>query len=112
MEMTAFSLTGVNVMGDGAMKYESSDENVLTRGYTGTGDHQRCRFCRGKASPWQTERITLAQAHRQREGSPLKRNTHPYLNRCEPEYQVQPEGILGTYEDDFDIIAKYSGSVW
>ena len=30
MEMTAFPLTGVTVVGDGALKYESSDEKVLT----------------------------------------------------------------------------------
>lgn len=106
-----FSLTGVNVMGDGAMKYESSDENVLTV------DTQGQVTIKGVGSAEVS--ITMADGTNYLGAStPAKGRitiekgtlilTLTAVNRSTG--VQQPEGILGTYEDDFDIIASIQGA--
>ena len=107
----SFSLTGVNVVGDGALKYESSDKNVLTV------DAQGQVTIKGTGSA--DVSITMA------EGTNYIGTSTPAEGRITIEKGTltlaltavnrstgvqQPEGILGTYEDDFDIIARIQGA--
>ncbi|MFR5733198.1 MAG: Ig-like domain-containing protein [Clostridium sp.] len=97
--------------GDGALKYESSDETVLTV------DAQGQVTIKGVGSA--DVSITMAEGTNYLGTSTPAKGTitiekgtlYPCLNGCEPEYRAQqPEGILGTYEDDFDIIASIQGA--
>ena len=102
----SFSLTGVKKVGDGALKYESSDEKVLTvdaqgqvtiKG-TGSADvsitmEDGTNYI-GTSTPAK-ERITIEKGTLTLTLTAVNRSTGVQ----------QPEGILGTYEDDFDIIA-------
>ena len=107
----SFSLTGVKKVGDGALKYESSDENVLTV------DAQGQVTIKGTGSAEVS--ITMA------EGTNYLGTSTPVKGRITIEKGTltlaltavnrstgvqQPEGILGTYEDDFDIIARIQGA--
>ena len=107
----SFSLTGVNVVGDGALKYESSNENVLTV------DAQGQVTIKGVGSA--DVSITMAAGTNYLGTStPAKRKITiekgtltlalTAVNRSTG--AQQPEGILGTYEDDFDIIASIQGA--
>lgn len=107
----SFSLTGVNVMGDGALKYESSDEKVLTV------DAQGQVTIKGTGSA--DVSITMAKGTNYLgTNTPAKKRitiekgtltlTLTAVNRSTG--VQQPEGILGTYEDDFDIIARIQGA--
>ena len=100
-------MTGVNVVGDGALKYESSNENVLTV------DAQGQVTIKGVGSA--DVSITMAAGTNYLGTStPAKRKITiekgtltlalTAVNRSTG--AQQPEGILGTYEDDFDIIAS------
>ncbi len=107
----SFSLTGVNVMGDGALTYTSSDEKVLTV------DEQGQVTIKGTGSAEVS--ITMA------DGTNYLGTSTPAKGRITIEKGTltlaltavnrstgvqQPEGILGTYEDDFDIIARIQGA--
>ena len=107
----SFSLTGVNVMGDGALTYTSSDEKVLTV------DEQGQVTIKGTGSAEVS--ITMA------DGTNYLGTSTPAKGRITIEKGTltlaltavnrstgvqQPEGILGTYEDDFDIIAGIQGA--
>ena len=107
----SFSLTGVNVVGDGALKYESSNENVLTV------DAQGQVTIKGTGSAEVS--ITMADGTNYlgtsipAEGTiTIEKGTLTLaltaVNRSTG--VQQPEGILGTYEDDFDIIASIQGA--
>ena len=106
-----FSLTGVKVVGDGALTYTSSDENVLTV------DAQGQATIKGTGSAEVS--ITMA------DGTNYLGTSTPAKGRITIERGTltlaltavnrstgvqQPEGILGTYEDDFDIIASIQGA--
>ena len=107
----SFSLTGVKKVGDGALKYESSDEKVLTvdaqgqvtiKG-TGSADvsitmEDGTNYI-GTNTPAK-ERITIKKGTFILTLTAVNRSTGVQ----------QPEGILGTYEDDFDIIASIQGA--
>ena len=107
----SFSLTGVKKVGDGALKYESSDEKVLTvdaqgqvtiKG-TGSADvsitmEDGTNYI-GTSTPAK-ERITIEKGTLTLTLTAVNRSTGVQ----------QPEGILGTYEDDFDIIARIQGA--
>lgn len=107
----SFSLTGVKIVGDGALKYESSDENVLTV------DEQGQVTIKGTGAA--DVSITMAK------GTNYLGTSTPAKGRITVEKGTltlaltavnrstgvqQPEGILGTYEDDFDIIAGIQGA--
>lgn len=107
----SFSLTGVNVMGDGALTYTSFDEKVLTV------DEQGQVTIKGTGSAEVS--ITMA------DGTNYLGTSTPAKGRITIEKGTltlaltavnrstgvqQPEGILGTYEDDFDIIARIQGA--
>ena len=107
----SFSLTGVNVMGDGVLTYTSSDEKVLTV------DEQGQVTIKGTGSAEVS--ITMA------DGTNYLGTSTPAKGRITIEKGTltlaltavnrstgvqQPEGILGTYEDDFDIIARIQGA--
>ena len=107
----SFSLTGVKKVGDGALKYESSDEKVLTvdaqgqvtiKG-TGSADVSITMAAGtnylGTSTPAK-ERITIEKGTLTLTLTAVNRSTGVQ----------QPEGILGTYEDDFDIIASIQGA--
>ena len=106
----SFSLTGVNVVGDGALKYESSNENVLTvdaQGQVtikGVGSADVSITMAdgtnylGTSTPART--ITIEKGTLILTLTAVNRNTGAQ----------QSEGILGTYEDDFDIIAGIQGA--
>ena len=107
----SFSLTGVKVVGDGALKYESSDEKVLTvdaQGQVnikGTGSAvvsitmaEGTNYI-GTSTPAEG-RITIKKGTLTLALTAVNRSTGVQ----------QPEGILGTYEDDFDIIARIQGA--
>ena len=107
----SFSLMGVNVVGDGALKYESSNENVFTvdaqgqvtiKG-TGAADVSITMAdgtnYLGTSTPAEG-RITIEKGTLTLTLTAVNRNTGVQ----------QPEGILGTYEDDFDIIAGIQGA--
>ncbi len=107
----SFPLTGVNVVGDGALQYDSSDENVLTV------DAQGQVTIKGVGAAEVS--ITMANGTNYLGTStPAKRKitiekgtlilTLTAVNRSTG--AQQPEGILGTYEDDFDIIAGIQGA--
>ena len=107
----SFSLTGVKKVGDGALKYESSDENVLTvdeQGQVtikGTGSAEvsitmeKGTNYLGTSTPAEG-RITIEKGTLTLALTAVNRSTGVQ----------QPEGILGTYEDDFDIIARIQGA--
>ena len=107
----SFSLMGVNVVGDGALKYESSNENVLTvdaQGQVtikgvGSADVSitmaKGTNYLGTSTPTK-ERITIKKGTLILTLTAVNRSTGVQ----------QPEGILGTYEDDFDIIARIQGA--
>ena len=107
----SFSLTGVKKVGDGALKYESSDEKVLTVDAQG----QVTIKSTGSA----VVSITMAKGTNYlgtstpAEGKiTIKKGTFiltlTAVNRSTG--VQQPEGILGTYEDNFDIIARIQGA--
>ena len=107
----SFSLTGVKVVGDGALTYTSSDANVLTV------DEQGQVTIKGTGSAEVS--ITMAEGTNYLGTStPAKRTITiekgtltlalTAVNRSTG--AQQPEGILGTYEDDFDIIASIQGA--
>ena len=107
----SFSLTGVKKVGDGALKYESSDENVLTV------DAQGQVTIKGTGSAEVS--ITMAEGTNYLGTSTPAKGTITIekgtlsltltaVNRSTG--VQQPEGILGTYEDDFDIIARIQGA--
>ena len=107
----SFSLTGVKKVGDGALKYESSDENVLTV------DAQGQVTIKGTGSAEVS--ITMADGTNYLGTSTAAKETITIekgtfiltltaVNRSTG--VQQPEGILGTYEDDFDIIASIQGA--
>ena len=107
----SFSLTGVKKVGDGALKYESSDENVLTV------DAQGQVTIKGTGSAEVS--ITMAEGTNYLGTSTPAKGTITIekgtlsltltaVNRSTG--VQQPEGILGTYEDDFDIIASIQGA--
>ena len=106
-----FSLTGVNVAGDGALNYTSSDKKVLTV------DAQGQVTIKGTGSAEVS--ITMEDGTNYiGTSTPAKRTitiekgtltlTLTAVNRSTG--VQQPEGILGTYEDDFDIIARIQGA--
>ena len=107
----SFSLTGVKVVGDGALTYTSSDEKVLTvdaQGQVtikGTGSAEVSITMEkgtnyfGTSTPAK-ERITIEKGTLTLTLTAVNRSTGVQ----------QPEGILGTYEDDFDIIARIQGA--
>ena len=107
----SFSLTGVKKVGDGALKYESSDEKVLTvdaQGQvtiksTGSADVSitmaKGTNYLGTSTPAK-KRITIEKGTLTLTLTAVNRSTGVQ----------QPEGILGTYEDDFDIIARIQGA--
>ena len=106
----SFSLTGVNVVGDGALNYTSSDEKVLTvdaQGQVtikGTGS--------AKVSITMAEGTNYLGTSTPAEGTITIEKGTPTLtltavNRTTG---VQlAEGILGTEKEDFDIIARVQG---
>ena len=107
----SFSLTGVEKVGDGALKYESSDKKVLTV------DAQGQVTIKGTGSAEVS--ITMAEGTNYLGTSTpakgritIKKGTFiltlTAVNRSTG--VQQPEGILGTYEDDFDIIARIQGA--
>ena len=107
----SFSLTGVNVEGDGALNYTSSDEKVLTV------DAQGQVTIKGTGSA--DVSITMAKGTNYLGTSTPAKGTITIekgtltlaltaVNRSTG--AQQPEGILGTYEDDFDIIASIQGA--
>ena len=107
----SFSLTGVKKVGDGALTYTSSDEKVLTvdaQGQVtikGTGS--------AKVSITMADGTNYLGTSTPAEGTiTVKKGTLiltlTAVNRSTG--AQQPEGILGTYEDDFDIIAGIQGA--
>ena len=107
----SFPLTGVNKAGDGALKYKSSDETVLTvdaQGQVtikGTGSAKVSitmadgRNYLGTSTPAEGT-ITIEKGTLILTLTAVNRSTGAQ----------QSEGILGTYEDDFDIIAGIQGA--
>ena len=107
----SFSLTGVKKVGDGALTYTSSDEKVLTvdaQGQVtikGTGSAEVSITMAdgtnylGTSTPAKG-RITIEKGTLTLTLTAVNRSTGVQ----------QPEGILGTYEDDFDIIARIQGA--
>ena len=107
----SFSLTGVKKVGDGALNYTSSDETVLTV------DAQGQVTINGVGSAKVS--ITMAGGTNYLGTSTPAKGTITIekgtfiltltaVNRSTG--VQQPEGILGTYEDDFDIIASIQGA--
>mgnify|MGYP000124176026 CR=1 FL=1 len=107
----SFPLTGVKRVGDGVLNYTSSDENVLTvdaQGQVtikGTGSADvSITMAEGTnylgASTPVKGRITIEKGTLTLTLTAVNRNTGAQ----------QSEGILGTYEDDFDIIAGIQGA--
>ena len=107
----SFPLTGVKKEGDGVLNYTSSDEKVLTV------DAQGQVTIKGVGSA--DVSITMADGTNYLGTStPAKRTITiekgtltlalTAVNRSTG--AQQPEGILGTYEDDFDIIASIQGA--
>ena len=107
----SFSLTGVEVVGDGALTYTSSDEKVLTVDAQGqvtiksTGSAvvsitmAKGTNYLGTSTPAKG-RITIEKGTLTLALTAVNRSTGV----------LQPEGLLGTYEDDFDIIASIQGA--
>ena len=107
----SFPLTGVKRVGDGVLNYTSSDEKVLTV------DAQGQVTIKGTGSA--DVSITMAEGTNYlgtstpAEGTiTIEKGTFiltlTAVNRSTG--VQQPEGILGTYEDDFDIIARIQGA--
>ncbi|WP_273401214.1 YDG domain-containing protein, partial [Clostridium sp. AF02-29] len=106
----SFPLTGVTVVGDGALKYESSDEKVLTV------DAQGQVTIKGTGS---ADVIITMENGRNYFGTttPVKRTINIHkgtlaliltaVNRTTG--AKLSKGILGTEEEDFDIIASVQG---
>lgn len=106
----SFPLTGVTVVGDGALKYESSDEKVLTV------DAQGQVTIKGTGS---ADVIITMENGRNYFGTttPVKRTINIHkgtlaliltaVNRTTG--AKISKGILGTEEEDFDIIASVQG---
>ena len=106
-----FSLTGVKKVGDGALTYTSFDENVLTvdahgqATIKGTGSAEVSITMEdgtnylGTSTPAKGT-ITIEKGTLTLTLTAVNRSTGVQ----------QPEGILGTYEDDFDIIASIQGA--
>ena len=106
----SFSLTGVKVVGDGALKYESSDEKVLTV------DAQGQVTIKGTGS---ADVIITMENGRNYFGTttPVKRTINIHkgtlaliltaVNRTTG--AKLSKGILGTEKEDFDIIARVQG---
>ena len=106
----SFSLTGVKVVGDGALKYESSDEKVLTV------DAQGQVTIKG---PGSADVIITMENGRNYFGTttPVKRTINIHkgtlaliltaVNRTTG--AKLSKGILGTEEENFDIIARVQG---
>lgn len=106
----SFSLTGVKVVGDGALKYESSDEKVLTV------DAQGQVTIKGTGS---ADVIITMENGRNYFGTttPVKRTINIHkgtlaliltaVNRTTG--AKLSKGILGTEEENFDIIARVQG---
>ena len=106
----SFPLTGVPVVGDGALKYESSDEKVLTV------DAQGQVTIKGTGSA--DVRITMEDGRNYLgTTTPVKRTINIHkgtlaltLTAVNRTTGVQlAEGILGTEKEDFDIIARVQG---
>lgn len=106
----SFPLTGVPVVGDGALKYESSDEKVLTV------DAQGQVTIKGPGSA--DVRITMEDGRNYLgTTTPVKRTINIHkgtlaltLTAVNRTTGVQlAEGILGTEKEDFDIIASVQG---
>ena len=106
----SFPLTGVPVVGDGALKYESSDEKVLTV------DAQGQVTIKGPGSA--DVRITMEDGRNYLgTTTPVKRTINIHkgtlaltLTAVNRTTGVQlAEGILGTEKEDFDIIARVQG---
>ena len=107
----SFPLTGVKRVGDGVLNYTSSDEKVLTV------DAQGQVTIKGTGSA--DVSITMAEGTNYLGTSTPVKGTITIekgtltlaltaVNRSTG--AQQPEGILGTYEDDFDIIARIQGA--
>ena len=106
----SFSLTGVKVVGDGALKYESSDEKVLTvdaQGQVtikGTGSAEVSITMAegtnylGTSTPAE-KTITIEKGTPTLTLTAVNRTTGVQLAK----------GILGTEKEDFDIIASVQG---
>ncbi len=106
----SFPLTGVTVVGDGALKYESSDEKVLTvdaQGQVtikGTGSAKVSITIAegtnylGTSTPAEGT-ITIEKGTPTLTLTAVNRTTGAQLSK----------GILGTEEEDFDIIASVQG---
>ena len=106
----SFSLTGVKVVGDGALKYESSDEKVLTvdaQGQVtikGTGSAKVSITIAegtnylGTSTPAEGT-ITIEKGTPTLTLTAVNRTTGVQLSK----------GILGTEKEDFDIIARVQG---
>ena len=106
----SFPLTGVTVVGDGALKYESSDEKVLTvdaQGQVtikGTGSAKVSITMAGGTNYLGTSTpaegtITIEKGTPTLTLTAVNRTTGVQLSK----------GILGTEEEDFDIIASVRG---
>ena len=106
----SFSLTGVKVVGDGALKYESSDEKVLTvdeQGQVtikGPGSADVSITMAGGTNYLGTttpvkETINIHKGTLALTLTAVNRTTGAQLSK----------GILGTEEEDFDIIASVQG---
>lgn len=106
----SFSLTGVNVVGDGALNYTSSDEKVLTvdaQGQVtikGTGSAKVSITMAGGTNYLGTstpaeETITIEKGTPTLTLTAVNRTTGVQLAK----------GILGTEKEDFDIIARVQG---
>ena len=106
----SFPLTGVTVVGDGALKYESSDEKVLTvdaQGQVtikGTGS--------AKVSITMAEGTNYLGTSTPAEGTITIEKGTPTLTLTAVNRTTGAQlskGILGTEEEDFDIIASVQG---
>jgi len=107
----SFSLTGVNKAGDGALKYESSDKTVLT--VDAQGQVTIKGVGSAKISITMADGTNYLGTSTPAEGTiTVKKGTLiltlTAVNRSTG--AQQSEGILGTYEDDFDIIAGIKGA--
>ena len=107
----SFSLTGVNKAGDGALKYESSDKTVLT--VDAQGQVTIKGVGSAKVSITMADGTNYLGTSTPEEGTiTVKKGTLiltlTAVNRSTG--AQQSEGILGTYEDDFDIIAGIQGA--
>ena len=107
----SFSLTGVKKVGDGALNYTSSDETVLT--VDAQGQVTINGVGSAKVSITMADGTNYLGTSTPAEGTiTIEKGTLiltlTAVNRSTG--AQQPEGILGTYEDDFDIIAGIQGA--